>query len=222
MRQRGPATVTKSKTIYSEGFHLPMPGVFSLSFPYWHQLGVPVDTPGSKTSEMCLNQLSLLLSQATAPHDTAAILVETVMGEGGYVPAPPEFLKSLCAVCDKHGIMHIIDEGQSGYGRTGKNYAIEYSGVRPDIIITANLGPCLANGFLLSGVTSRKELTDKLQPGSMGGTYAGEAVACAAADVMKEEKIPDNVDARSRELFAAPNALRANPKVAPAILDVRG
>ncbi|KAL7281440.1 hypothetical protein ACG7TL_004753 [Trametes sanguinea] len=222
-RTFGAMAVTKSKTIYSEGFHPLMPGVFSLPFPYWHQLGVTSDTPTSKMSEMCLNQLSLLLSQASAPRDTAAIIIESVLGEGGYVPAPPEFLKGLREVCDKHGILLIIDEVQSGYGRTGKNYAIEYSGVRPDIMITAK---GLANGFPLSGVISRKELTDKLKPGSMGGTYAGNAVACAAAvaaaDVMKEEKILDNVNARSKELFDALNALRANPKLAPAILDVRG
>ncbi|KAI0334989.1 hypothetical protein GY45DRAFT_1367027 [Cubamyces sp. BRFM 1775] len=222
-RTFGAMAVTKSKTIYSEGFHPLMPGVFSLPFPYWHQLGVPADTPSSKLTEMCLNQLSLLFSQATAPRDTAAILIETVLGEGGYVPAPPEFLKGLRDICDKHGIMLIIDEVQCGYGRTGKHYAIEYSGVRPDIMITAK---GLANGFPLSGIISRKELTDKLKPGSMGGTYAGNAVACAAAvaaaDVMKEEKILDNVNARSKELFAALNELRANPKLAPAILDVRG
>ena len=88
---------------------------------------------------MCLNQLSLLLSQATNPKDTAAIIIEPVLGEGGYVPAPKEFLEGLRAVCDKHGILLIIDEVQSGYGRTGKNYAIEYSGVRPDILLTAKV-----------------------------------------------------------------------------------
>ncbi|KAI0762114.1 pyridoxal phosphate-dependent transferase [Trametes elegans] len=222
-RTFGAMAVTKSKTIYSEGFHPLMPGVFTLPYPYWHQLGVPADTPSSKLSELCLNQLSLLLSQATAPRDTAAILIEPVLGEGGYVPAPPEFLRGLREVCDKHGIILIIDEVQSGYGRTGKNYAIEYSGVKPDILISAK---GLANGFPLSAIISRKELTDKLKPGSMGGTYAGNAVACAAAvaaaDAMKEENILANVNARSAELFDALNALRANPALAPAILDVRG
>ncbi|OJT14912.1 5-aminovalerate aminotransferase DavT [Trametes pubescens] len=222
-RTYGAMAVTKSKTIYSEGTNPLMPGVFTLPFPYWHQLGLPADTPSEKLSEMCLHQLSLLLSQATAPTDTAAIIVETVLGEGGYVPTPPAFLRGLREVCDKHGIMLIIDEVQCGYGRTGKHYAIEYSGVRPDIMITAK---GLANGFPLSGVISSKGLTDKLKPGSMGGTYAGNAVACAAAvasaEVMKEENILENVNARSKELFAALNALRANPKVAPVILDVRG
>ncbi|KAI0744250.1 pyridoxal phosphate-dependent transferase [Daedaleopsis nitida] len=222
-RTFGAMAVTKSKTIYSEGVHPLMPGVFALPFPFWHQLGVPADTPSSKLSEMCLSQLDLLFSQVTNPKDTAAIIIEPVLGEGGYVPAPPEFLQGLRAACDKHGILLIIDEVQSGFGRTGKNYSIEYSGVRPDILITAK---GLANGFPLSALISRKELTDKLKPGSMGGTYAGNAVSCAAAvaaaEVMQEEKILDNVNARSKELFAALHALRAVPALAPAILDVRG
>lgn len=222
-RTYGAMSVTKSKTVYSEGFFPLMPGVFSIPYPYWHQLNLPLSTPSSEVSAHCLNQLSLLLSQQTAPRDTAAVIIEPVLGEGGYVPAPPEFLRGLREICDKHGILLIADEVQCGYGRTGKHFAIEYAGVRPDIMTTAK---GLANGFPLSGVISRKELTDKLNPGSMGGTYAGNAVACAAAcavlDVMKEEKVLDNVAARSAELFAALNALRSNPVVAPWILDVRG
>lgn len=224
-RTMGAMAVTKSKTIYSAGFHPLMPGAYTLPFPYWHQLGVDPSTPPAELSQMCLNQLNLLLSQSSAPKDTAAIIIEPVLGEGGYVPAPPEFLHGLREICDKHGIILIIDEVQSGFGRTGKNYYTEYSGVRPDILLSAK---GLANGFPLSAVISRKELTDKLPAGSMGGTYAGNAVSCAAAvasaDVMKEEKILENVDARSVELFAALNALRTDPDpaVSRAILEVRG
>lgn len=117
------------------------PGVFALPYPYWHQLGVPIDTPASKVSEMCLNQLNLLFSQVTNPNDTAAIIIEPVLGEGGYVPAPAEFLQGLREVCDQHGILLIVDEVQAGFGRTGKTYAIEYSGVRPDILLTAKVAP---------------------------------------------------------------------------------
>ena len=106
----------------------------------------------------------MLLLQQSSPRDTAAILIEPVIGEGGYVPAPPEFLKGVRKICDEHGILLIIDEVQSGFGRTGKNFNIEYSGVRPDILTCAK---GLANGFPLSGIISRKELTDKLKPGSM-------------------------------------------------------
>lgn len=132
-------------------------------------------------------------------------------------------MQGLREVCDREGILLIADEVQCGYGRTGKNFAIEYSGVRPDIMTIAK---GLANGFPLSGVISRKELTDKLTPGSMGGTYAGNAVSCAAAcavaDVLKEENILENVNARSAELFSALHDLRADPAIAPCILDVRG
>ena len=95
---------------------------------------------------MCLNQLHLLLAQASAPRDTAAIIIEPVLGEGGYVPAPKVFLEGLRAVCDQHGILLVIDEVQSGYGRTGKNYNIEYSGVRPDILLSAKVRICSVFG----------------------------------------------------------------------------
>lgn len=173
------------------------PGVFTLPFPYWHQWSLPPSTDPSHLSSLCLNQLELLISQQSAPRDTAAIIIEPVIGEGGYVPAPHAFLQGLREICDREGILLIIDEVQSGFGRTGKNFNIEYSGVRPDIMICAK---GLANGFPLSGIISRKELTDKLKPGSMGGTYAGNAVACAAAvavaDAFKEENILANVQAR--------------------------
>lgn len=158
---------------------------------------MPPSTSSSELSASCLNQLNLVLLQQTSPKDTAAILIEPVIGEGGYVPAPREFLEGVRKICDENGILLIIDEVQSGFGRTGKNFNIEHSGVRPDIMTCAK---GLANGFPLSGVISRKELTDVLKPGSMGGTYAGNAVACAAAvavaDAFKEENILSNVQAR--------------------------
>ncbi|KAH9942497.1 acetylornithine aminotransferase [Epithele typhae] len=222
-RTFGAMAVTKSKTIYSQGFHPLMPGVFTCPYPYWHQLGVPADTPTEKLTETCLNQLNLLFAQASAPADTAAIIIEPLLGEGGYVPAPAGFLQGLRAVCDAHGILLIVDEVQSGFGRTGTNYFIEQAGVRPDILLSAK---GLANGFPLSAVVSRKELTDVLSPGSMGGTYAGNAVACAAAvavvDAMKEEKVLENVAERSAELFAALNAVRADAALGRTVLDVRG
>ncbi|KZV73342.1 acetylornithine aminotransferase [Peniophora sp. CONT] len=222
-RTMGAVAVTKSKTGYSEGTHPLMPGVFGTPFPYWHHF---LGSPSMNEDELvkqCLYQLELLLQQQTAPKDTAAIIIEPVLGEGGYVPAPASFLRGLREICDKNGILLIVDEVQSGFGRTGKNFFIEYSGVKPDILTMAK---GLANGFPLSGIVSRKELTDKLKPGSMGGTYAGNAVSCAAAvavaDAFKEEKILENVNVRSTELFAALQAVRENPKIAPHILDIRG
>lgn len=100
---------------------------------------MPPDTPPAQLAAQCLGQLSLLLSQQTAPRDTAAILIEPVLGEGGYVPAPPEFLRGLRAVCDREGILLVVDEVQCGYGRAGRNFAVEWSAVRPDIMVIAKV-----------------------------------------------------------------------------------
>jgi len=200
-----------------------MPGVFSMPYPFWHSSNLPPTTSTQTLTANSLYQLELLLAQQTTPLDTAAIIVEPVLGEGGYVPAPPEFLQGLRKVCDEHGIMLIVDEVQCGFGRTGSYFAIEESGVKPDILVIAK---GLGNGFPISGVVSRTELTNKLKPGSMGGTYAGNAVCCAAAftvvDVMKEENILQNVQARSGELFSALNALKYDPNLRPHIVDIRG
>ncbi|XP_006458865.1 hypothetical protein AGABI2DRAFT_191010 [Agaricus bisporus var. bisporus H97] len=222
-RTYGAMAVTKSKTIYSQNTHPLMPGAFSIPFPYWHNMNLPPDTPVSKLTEQCLYQLDLLLAQQTHPKDTAAIIVEPVLGEGGYVAAPKEFLEGLRRVCDQHGMLLIVDEVQSGYGRTGTMFAIEESGVRPDMMIIAK---GLGNGFPISGVISRRELTDKLAPGTVGGTYAGNAVSCAAAaevlEVFKEDKILENVAVRSKQLFKHLESLQQDPTLAPYILDIRG
>lgn len=222
-RTFGAMAITKSKTVYADGSSPLMPGVVTAPFPYWHHLN---SAPGADDAELVrasLYQLELLFLQQSAPSDTAAVIVEPVLGEGGYVPAPPAFLQGLRDICDKNGLLLIVDEVQSGFGRTGRMFNIEYSGVRPDLLIMAK---GLANGFPLSAVVSPKDLTDKLKPGTMGGTYAGNAVSCAAAvavvDAFKEERILENVNARSAELFEALRALKADPIVGPHILDVRG
>ncbi|KAK0472048.1 acetylornithine aminotransferase [Armillaria novae-zelandiae] len=222
-RTFGAMAVTRSKTIYSEGVAPLMPGTFSIPFPFWHQFGASPSISESELTSKSLYQLEILLAQQTAPRDTAALIIEPVLGEGGYVPAPNEFLQGLREICDKHDILLIIDEVQSGFCRTGSWFAIEPSGVRPDILISAK---GLANGFPLSAIISRKEITDLLKPGSMGGTYAGNPVSCAAAvavaDAMREEKILDNVNERSKQIFTELNTLKADPEIAPYILDVRG
>ncbi|KAL0062880.1 hypothetical protein AAF712_010201 [Marasmius tenuissimus] len=222
-RTFGALGVTKSKTIYGEGVAPLMPGTFPVPFPYWHQHGLLPSTSPSILTAQSLYQLHLLLAQQTSPSETAAIIVEPVLGEGGYVPAPKEYLEGLREICDKHNMLLIVDEVQSGFGRTGSWFFIEESGVRPDILIMAK---GLANGFPLSGVVSRKELTDKLKPGTMGGTYAGNAVSCAAAcavaDVIKEENVLANVQARSEQLFSRLQSLQNDSTLSPYILDIRG
>lgn len=150
--------VTKSKTIYSEGTaplmvsgillyhhidsqHSIQPGVFQIPYPYWHQLGVPKSTSEDQIVKQSLYQLDLLLKQQTSPSDTAAILIEPVLGEGGYVPAPAAYLQGLRDICDQNNILLIVDEVQCGFGRTGKNFYIENSGVKPDIMTVAKVSP---------------------------------------------------------------------------------
>ncbi|KAF1990194.1 hypothetical protein K402DRAFT_249724 [Aulographum hederae CBS 113979] len=226
-RTMGTMAMTRSKTVYGEGYAPLMPGVFSVAFPYCAQCSVAKGSGGKfGFGNCCMDpvlQLELLLKRETAPSDTAAVVIETVLGEGGYVPPPPGYLQKVREICDKHGILLILDEVQCGYGRTGKMFAVEHYGVRPDILVMAK---GIANGFPLSAIASRKELMDMQKPGSMGGTYAGNAVACAAgvavAKAFKEEKILDNVNARGKELKATLEAAAADPKTKHMVYDIRG
>lgn len=219
--------MTRSKTVYGEGYGPLMPGVFSVPFPYCNQCSISTHSDGKFGFENCCNdpilQLELLLKRESAPCDTAAIFIEPVLGEGGYVPPPANYLKQVREICDKNNILLVADEVQSGYGRTGKMFAIEHWDVRPDILIMAK---GIANGFPLSAIASRKELMDLQKPGSMGGTYAGNAVSCAAgvavAKAFKDEKILDNVNKRGAELKAMLDAAKADSKTGKIIRDVRG
>jgi 4-aminobutyrate aminotransferase/(S)-3-amino-2-methylpropionate transaminase len=124
------------------------------------------------------------------PERTAAIVLEPVQGEGGFIQAPTELLQALRQLCDKHGILLIVDEVQTGFARTGKMFGIEHSGIKPDIMTVAK---SLAGGFPLSGVIGRADIMDAAEPGGLGGTYAGSPMACAAAlavlDVIEEEHL---------------------------------
>ncbi|TPX62550.1 hypothetical protein PhCBS80983_g00331 [Powellomyces hirtus] len=221
------ASMTRSKTIYSAGFGPMMSGVFTTPFPYEYHYNLSRAAQGNKSDDACADealwQLRLLLKQQTAPSDTAAIILEPVLGEGGYVPAPKKYMQGLRKICDEHKILLIIDEVQSGFGRTGTYFAIEQYDVRPDILVMAK---GIANGFPLAGIVSRKEIMDSQTPGSMGGTYSGNAVACAAAvacaDVMREEKILQNVKARGDQMRAGLERIRKDSNVGPLIGDVRG
>ena len=226
-RTFGTMAMTRSKTIYGEGFAPLMPGVFSVPFPYCAQCSIAKHSDGKHNFQNCcmdpLLQLELLLKRESAPSDTAAIVIEPVLGEGGYVPPPAHYLARLREICDKNNILLVADEVQCGFGRTGKMFAVEHWDVRPDIMIMAK---GIANGFPLSAIVSRKELMDMQKPGTMGGTYAGNAVSCAAgvavAKAFRDERILDNVNARGAELRATLDAAKADPKTGAVIYDVRG
>src|SRR3989442_8604650 len=136
--------------------------------------------------------LENLLESEVSPKRVAAIVVGAVLGEGGFVPAPLVFMRKLRELCDRHGILLIVDEIQTGFGRTGKFFAIEHSGVQPDLITVAK---SLAAGLPLSGVVGKAQVMDAPDPGGLGGTYGGNPVACAAGlavmDIMRDEKLPE-------------------------------
>src|SRR5512145_1199029 len=154
-RTAGTMVLTTSKTVYRTGFG-PLPsGVFVAPYPYAFRLKMSE----AEASEYALEQLEHLLASQTAPKETAAILIEPVLGEGGYVVPPISFMKGLRELCDKHGIMLIFDEVQSGFGRTGKWFALEHFGVVPDIM-TAAKG--MASGMPLAGGGSRTGIIGKV------------------------------------------------------------
>ncbi|HZM21290.1 MAG TPA: aminotransferase class III-fold pyridoxal phosphate-dependent enzyme [Anaerolineales bacterium] len=215
-RTAGTMVLTTSKTVYRTGFG-PLPsGVFVAPFPYAFRLKMTE----AEASEYALEQLEYLLASQTAPKETAAILVESVLGEGGYVVPPKSFMKGLREICDRHKIMLIFDEVQSGFGRTGKWFAFEHFEVVPDII-TAAKG--LASGMPLSGVFTRTDIMLKLDVGSIGGTYGGNAVACAAGvatiHALRDDKMLENAQERGIQLMTG---LRKYQEEYPEIGDVRG
>ena len=208
--------LTTSKIGYRTGF-APLPsGIYVSPFPYAFNLGMAEE----QASQYALEKLEYLLASQTAPKDTAAILIESVMGEGGYIVPPTSFMKGVRELCDRHGIMLIFDEVQSGFGRTGKWFALEHFGVVPDIM-TAAKG--IASGMPLSAVFSRTDIMKKVETGSIGGTYGGNAVACAAGvatiRAMREEKMLENASERGIQLMTG---LRKLQEEYPQIGDVRG
>ena len=215
-RTAGTMALTTSKTIYRSGFQ-PLPaGIFVAPYPYSYKLGMTEE----QTSDYCLSALEELLLSQTSPAETAAILIEPVLGEGGYVVPPPAFLQGLRKIADKNGILLIMDEIQSGFGRTGKWFAYEHFDVIPDIITVAK---GIASGLPLSGVFSTNDLMKKWPTGSHGGTYGGNAIACAAGvatiQAMKKEDMPGNSAKRGMQLITG---LRKLQEEYPIIGDVRG
>jgi 4-aminobutyrate aminotransferase len=166
-----------------------------------------------------VREIEEVLFHRTAPPDeVAAIFIEPVQGEGGYHPAPPEFLRSLRALCDKHGILLVVDEVQSGMGRTGKMFAVEHAGVEPDIVCLAK---GIASGLPLGAIVAKAHVMD-WPPGSHASTFGGNPVACRAAlatiDLLEREYMA-NAEARGRQLR---DGLRELMKRHECLANVRG
>ena len=192
----------------------PLPAeVFHAPFPV-EQYGVSV--------EDSLKALEFLFRADVEPERVAAIVIEPIQGEGGFQPAPPELLRALRDLCDRHGILLISDEVQAGFARTGKMFGIEHSGVQPDLITVAK---SLAGGFPLSGVIGKAAIMDAAEPGGLGGTYAGPPIACAAAlavlDVIAEEKLMERADAQGARMRGRLEAMSQRNDLVP-IANIRG
>lgn len=203
-----------ANNLYKKGSFANDSFLYRAPFPDHHKF------PGTKDEciDYCLDQLKYLIEIECSPEETAAVLIEPVQGEGGYLPVPKRFLKEVRELCDKNEIALIIDEIQSGIGRTGKFWAFEHYGIKPDLV---TFGKAIANGLPLSGVVGRKDILDSVNAGGIGGTFGGNPVSCAAALVTIDEiqKSKENVSQISDLIHDRLNNLMERYD---AIDDVRG
>lgn len=196
---------------YKAGFGPMLPDVYHAPFPVeYHGISVA----------QSLAAIEQLFKADVDPQRVAAIIIEPVQGEGGFYPAPPAFLRALRDICDRHGIVFIADEIQSGFARTGRMFAIEHAGVAPDLITVAK---SLAGGVPLSGVIGRADIMDAPPAGGLGGTYAGSPLGCAAGlavlDVIESEDLCARAERQGSVLRARLEDLRSRWSC---IGDVRG
>lgn len=204
-------SLTGKANPYKQDFGPFAPEIYHVPFPYEYR---------GWTTARALESLHETFATQISPDRVAAIIIEPVLGEGGFIPAPAKFLKELRQITQQQGIVLIIDEIQSGFGRTGAMYAIEHSGIEPDMITFAK---SVAGGMPLSGVTGRADIMDAPAPGGLGGTYAGNPLACAAGlavfEIFEEENLLERGRELGQTLFKALCNFQAKH---PSIGDVRG
>jgi 4-aminobutyrate aminotransferase len=218
-RTHGAMALTSSGIKYRGHFEpLPSASVHHAPFPY--ALRNPTGRTDDAALAHSLAALDELFATMIYPDDVAAFLVEPILGEGGYVVPPDGFLPALRELADRHGILLIADEVQSGFGRTGRMWATEWTDARPDIVVMAK---GIASGMPLSGILGRRELLERFGPGSHGGTYGGNAVSCAAAlatlDVIAAEGLLENARRQGERLLGG---IRRAAAGHPGVAEVRG
>ena len=216
-RTHGTMALTSS-AIKNRGHYEPLlGGVHFVPYPDPLRLGGGAADVALERTMAAIEELFATLAY---PDDVAAFIVEPVLGEGGYIVPSDEFLPELRRICDRHGSLLIADEIQSGYGRTGRFFATEWSGAVPDIVVMAK---GIASGLPLSGIMARRSLVDRFPPGSHGGTYGGNAVACAAAlatlEVIDDEGLVENARRQGQRLL---DGLRAATRGVDGVAEVRG
>ncbi len=217
-RTYGALSLTASKSYYRERYEPLLPSVYHVPYPYPYRN--PTGSDDAATLAYVFEFIDEMLDTRVPPHNIAAFIVEPVLGEGGYVVPPAGFMPRLRKLCDQHGILLIADEVQSGYGRTGKMFASEHSGVVPDIM---TLAKSIASGLPLSAVVAGSPLMDKWEPAAHGSTFGGNPVACAAGiatlEVFDREHILENAASKGAELIRRLHGLQRRT---PAIGEVRG
>ena len=217
-RTHGAMALTSSGVKYRGHYEPLLGGVHFAPFPY--ALRNPTGQTDEAALAFSLAGIEEIFATLIYPDDVAAFLVEPILGEGGYVVPPDGFLPALRELADRHGILLIADEVQSGVGRTGKMWATDWYNARPDIVVMAK---GIASGMPLSGIMARRSLLDRFGPGAHGGTYGGNAVACAAAlatlDVIESEDLLANAAHQGERLLAG---IRSAAEGRPGVVEVRG
>jgi 4-aminobutyrate aminotransferase len=213
-RTMGSVTYTTSKAKYRQGYHPLLPSTFVVPYPHPFGWGMSQE----EANEYALRELAMKFRYEVTPGEIAAFLIEPMQGEGGYYPASREFVHAIRDIADQHGILLIVDEVQTGFGRTGDWFTSQVYDVRPDIMV---MGKAIANGLPLSAVASSATLMDKWLPGSHGTTFGGNPVSCAAsaATVAGLRDVIPGVAARSEHAFSRWGTLK---EAHPSIGDVRG
>jgi 4-aminobutyrate aminotransferase len=204
-------SMTSKVVPYKRGFGPFAPEVYRAPAPYPYR-GVSTDD--------AIRGLEALFKSEIDPEAVACVVLEPVQGEGGFIPMPRDFPPRLRELCDRHGIVYVDDEVQSGVGRTGPVWAVEHYGVEPDLLVS---GKSLGGGLPLAGVTGRADLVDRVPPGGLGGTFGGNPVACAAAAAVLDEVVGEDFQRRARELGESIRAgLERIADRIEAVGDVRG
>ena len=199
-RTYGATSITTSNLNYRTGYEPMLPGIHFVAYPAAYPA---FGGDAEAASAASLAELDALFSTEIAPTRVAAIVIEPVLGEGGYHPAPPSFLRALRERCDEHGILLVADEVQCGYARTGRMWGFEHAGIVPDVVVVAK---AIANGLPLSAIVSSRDLQERWGRGAHGSTFGGNPVACAAGiavlEVIREERLVENAAERGIELSA--------------------
>lgn len=213
-RTMGSVTYTTSKAKYRQGYHPLLPSTFVAPYPHPFGWGMSQE----EANAYALRELEYKFTYEVTPGEVAAFLIEPMQGEGGYYPGTGDYLHTLRSFADEHGILLIMDEVQSGFGRTGDWFTSQVYDVRPDILV---MGKAIANGLPLSAVGSSEEVFDRFPPGSHGTTFGGNPVSCAAANAVVDElrSVVPGVPALSEHAFARWNEAKEHHRT---IGDVRG